>query len=67
MKRFVFSMVVTVVVIGAATSVLRPHVLSPSGRSGSPSVEELQTQRSGTLPDQEIDDRSVVFAKERTQ
>ncbi|MGY8709432.1 hypothetical protein RAD16_27135 [Bradyrhizobium sp. 18BD] len=67
MKRFLFSMVVAVVAIGAASSVLRSHVLSPSRQTGMPSVEALQTQRSGTLPDQEIEDRSVVFAKERTQ
>ncbi|WGD49428.1 hypothetical protein QA641_27810 [Bradyrhizobium sp. CB1650] len=66
MKRIMLSFVAALLVISAATSVLRSHSLSRFAQNGMPNIEELQTGRAGTLPEQEIEDRSVQFAKERT-
>lgn len=67
MKRLMFSLMMALVVVAGATGVLRSRGLFHLGQSGMPSIQELQTHRSATLPDQEIEDRSVLFAKERTQ
>ena len=64
MKRLIF-LIVTLIVAGAATSVLRSHSLLHFGEDGMPSIQALQsTQLAGTLPEQEIEDRSVLFVKE---
>lgn len=65
MRRLMLSLVAAVLVIGAATSVLRPHALR-SAQSGMPNIQELQTGQASTLAEQEIEDRSVLFARERT-
>jgi hypothetical protein len=67
MKRLMLSLVTALVVIGAATSVLKSHALFRSAQSGMPNIQELQTGRASTLPEQEIEDRSVQFARERSQ
>ncbi|MGY4345686.1 hypothetical protein ACVWXM_002153 [Bradyrhizobium sp. GM7.3] len=67
MKRLMLSLVTALLVIGAASSVLRPHALLRSARSGMPNIQELQTGQASTLTEQEIEDRSVLFARERTQ
>jgi hypothetical protein len=64
MKRLMLSLIAAVLLAGAATSVLRSHVLFHYGRSGMPSIEELQTGQASKLPEQEMQDRSVLFAKE---
>jgi hypothetical protein len=67
MKRLMFSLMTALIIAAAATSVIKSHALFRFGQSGMQSVQELQTNRSATLTDQEIEDRSVMFAKERTQ
>ncbi|EIG57010.1 hypothetical protein FXB41_04585 [Bradyrhizobium canariense] len=67
MKRLMLSLVTALLVIGAATSVLRPHALLHSAQSGMPNIQELQTAQASTLAEQEIEDRSVLFARGRTQ
>ncbi|MCK1739581.1 hypothetical protein IVA80_01505 [Bradyrhizobium sp. 139] len=67
MKRLMFPLMMALTVIGAATGVIKSHALFPFGQSGMPSIRELQAHRSAALPDQEIEDRSVMFAKERTR
>ncbi|MEK9281836.1 MULTISPECIES: hypothetical protein [unclassified Bradyrhizobium] len=67
MKRLMLSLVAGLLVISAATSMLRSHGLSRFAQSGMPDIQELQRGRASTLPEQKIEDRSVVFAKERTQ
>lgn len=67
MKRLMFPLTMALILIAAATGVIKSHALFQFGRSGMPSIQELQTHRSATLPDQEIEDRSVIFAKERTR
>lgn len=65
MKRLMLSLATALLVISAAASMLRPHALSRAAQSGMPNIQELQTGRAGTLPEQEIEDRSVLFARER--
>ncbi|MGY8635163.1 hypothetical protein RAD15_22045 [Bradyrhizobium sp. 14AA] len=67
MKRLMLSLIAALVVAGAATNVLRSHALLHFGQSGMPSIQELQTAQSGKLPEQEMQDRSVLFAKEPAQ
>ncbi|MCP3398773.1 MULTISPECIES: hypothetical protein [unclassified Bradyrhizobium] len=67
MKRIMLSLVSALLVISAASSMLRSHALFSSAQSGMPNIQELQTGRAGTLPEQQIEDRSVLFARERTQ
>jgi hypothetical protein len=61
------SLVMALVVIGAATSVLRSHAHFRSAQGGMPNIQELQTSRASALPEQAIEDRSVLFAGDRTQ
>ncbi|WP_035972646.1 hypothetical protein [Bradyrhizobium sp. WSM3983] len=67
MKRLMLSLIATLLVVGTATGVLRSHALLHIGRSGMPSIQELQTGQASKLPDQDIQDRSVVFASEPAQ
>ena len=67
MKRLTLSLVAALLLAGTATSMLRSHVLFHDGRSGMPSIQELQTGQAGRLPEQEMQDRSVLFAKEAAQ
>lgn len=64
MKHLMLSLIATLVVAGAATSVLRSHALMHSGQSSMASIQEMQTGQTGRLPEQEIQDRSVLFGKE---
>ena len=64
MKRFVLSLTAVAVVITAATTMLRSHAL---WHDRMPSIQELQTGRSDALPEQQIEDRSVVFAREQPE
>jgi hypothetical protein len=67
MKRNLLSFVAALLVISAATSMLRSHSLSRFAQNGMPNIQELQTGRASALTEQEIEDRSVLFARERTQ
>ncbi|MCP3387973.1 hypothetical protein NLM27_04175 [Bradyrhizobium sp. CCGB12] len=67
MKRLMLSLIVALVIAGAATNVFRSHALFHFGQSGMPSIQELQTAQAGKLPEQAMQDRSVLFAKEPAQ
>lgn len=67
MKRLMLSLATALLVINAAASALKPHALSHFAQSGMPNIQELQTGRAGALPEQQIEDRSVLFARGRTQ
>ncbi|MBR0740782.1 hypothetical protein JQ581_27995 [Bradyrhizobium liaoningense] len=67
MKRLTLSLIAALLVAGTATSMLRSHVLFHYGRSDMPSIQELQTGQASRLPEQEMQDRSVLFAKETAQ
>ncbi|WP_245477837.1 hypothetical protein [Bradyrhizobium guangxiense] len=64
MKRLMLSLIATLLLAGAATGVLRSHGLFHDGRSGMPSIQELQTGQANKLPEQQMQDRSVLFTKE---
>jgi hypothetical protein len=64
MKHLMLSLIAAVLLAGTATSMLRSHVLFHYGRSGMPSIQELQTGQADKLPEQEMQDRSVLFTKE---
>jgi hypothetical protein len=63
MKRLTLSLIAALLLAGAASSVLRSHATFRFDPSGMPSIQDLQTQ-ANTLPEQEMQDRSVLFAKE---
>ena len=67
MKRLMLSLIATLLLAGAATSVLRSHGLLQDGRTGMPSIQELQTGQANKLAEQPMQDRSVLFAKETVQ
>ncbi|WP_245471271.1 hypothetical protein [Bradyrhizobium genosp. SA-3] len=67
MKRLMPSLIAALLLAGAASSVLRSHVLLHIGQSSMPSIKELQTGQASKLPELEIQDRSVVFAREPAQ
>jgi len=65
MKRPVLFVIAAIVAIGAATGVLKSHSPFHFGRSGMPSIQELQSSReSGKLPVQDFEDRSLVFPRD---
>jgi hypothetical protein len=64
MKHLMLSLIAAVLLASAATSMLRSHVLFHYGRSSMPSIQELQTGQADKLPEQEMQDRSVLFTKE---
>ncbi|WP_407184236.1 hypothetical protein [Bradyrhizobium centrosematis] len=67
MKRLMLLLIVTLLLAGAATSVLRSHALFHDDRTAMPSIQELQTGQANKLPEQQMQDRSVLFAKEAAQ
>jgi hypothetical protein len=65
MKRLMLPLIAALLLAGGASSVLRSHALFHFAKSGMPSIRELQTTGlANALPEQEIQDRSVLFAKE---
>ncbi len=66
MKRLMPSLIAALLLAGAASSVLRSHVLH-IGQSSMPSIKELQTGQASKLPELEMQDRSVLFAREPAQ
>ncbi|MEZ2145055.1 hypothetical protein AAE026_22600 [Bradyrhizobium sp. DN5] len=66
MKRLMPSLIAALLLAGAASSVLRSHVLH-IGQSNMPSITELQTGQASKLPELEMQDRSVLFAREPAQ
>jgi hypothetical protein len=68
MKRHVLFVIAAMVAVGAATGVLKSHSLIHFGKSGMPSIQELQSSReTGKLPVQDFEDRSLVFPRETTR
>ncbi|GMP03497.1 MULTISPECIES: hypothetical protein [Bradyrhizobium] len=67
MKRLMLSLIAALFLAGTATGVLRSHALLHFGQSGMPSIQDMQTAQSGKLPEQEMQDRSVLFAREPAQ
>ncbi|GMO62747.1 hypothetical protein CO683_17245 [Bradyrhizobium ottawaense] len=65
MKRLMLSLIAALLLAGAANSMLRSHALFD--QSGMPSIQELQTGQANKLPEQEMQDRSILFAKEPAQ
>ncbi|MBB4382468.1 hypothetical protein GGD66_004316 [Bradyrhizobium sp. CIR48] len=65
MKRLMLSLIAALLLAGAASSMLRSHALFD--QNGMPSIQELQTGQANKLPEQEMQDRSILFAKEPAQ
>ncbi len=64
MKTLMLSLIAALAVAGAASGVLKSHALFPSGKSGMASIQDMQTGQTARLPEQDIQDRSVLFGKE---
>jgi hypothetical protein len=68
MKRLLLSLITVLVVVGAVTGVLKSHSLSHLGKATMPSIQEQQSAGwARKLPEQDFEDRSLVFPRERTQ
>jgi hypothetical protein len=64
MKRLMLSLIAALVLAGAASTMLKSHALLRSGQNGMASIHDMQTGQTARLPEQEIQDRSVLFGKE---
>jgi hypothetical protein len=64
MRRLMLSLIAALVLAGAASTMLKSHALLRSGQSGMASIQDMQTGQTARLPEQEIQDRSVLFGKE---
>ncbi|MDF0496785.1 hypothetical protein GPL17_09035 [Bradyrhizobium yuanmingense] len=64
MKFLMLSLIAAMLLAGAANSVFRPHPLPHFGQHGMASIQDMQTGRADKLSEQELQDRSVLFAKE---
>lgn len=67
MKRLMPSLIAALLLAGAASSVLKSHVLFHAGQISMPSIKELQTGQASKLPELQMQDRSVLFAREPVQ
>ncbi|WP_036017085.1 hypothetical protein [Bradyrhizobium sp. WSM1743] len=67
MKRLMLSLIAALLLAGAASNVLRSHALFHFGQHGMASIQDMQTGQANKLPEQELQDRSVLFAKEPGQ
>ena len=67
MKRLVLPLIAALILAGAASTVMNSHALFRSGQSGMASIQSMQTGRTALLPEQDIQDRSVLFGKEPAQ
>ncbi|RXH22260.1 MULTISPECIES: hypothetical protein [Bradyrhizobium] len=63
-KRLMLSLIAALVLAGAASTILKSHALLRSGQSGMASIQDMQTGQTARLPEQDIQDRSVLFGKE---
>ena len=64
MMRLVPSLIAVLLLLGAATSVLKSHSLFPFGRAGMPPIQEVRNaDQLSQLPVQDFDDRSLVFPR----
>ncbi len=64
MKRLMLPLVAAVLLAGAASNMLRSHAQFQFGQNDMPSIQDLQSGQANSLPEQEMQDRSVLFAKE---
>ncbi|MGX1170548.1 hypothetical protein ACNJYD_24725 [Bradyrhizobium sp. DASA03005] len=64
MKLLMLSLIAAMLLAGAANSVFRPHAVPHFGQHGMASIQDMQTGKADQLPEQELQDRSVLFAKE---
>jgi len=63
MKRVMLSLIAALVLAGAASTMLRSHALFGSAQSGMASIQDMQRGQTARLPEQDIQDRSVLFGK----
>ena len=64
MKLLMLSLIAAMLLAGAANSVFRPHAVPHSSQRGMASIQDMQMGRADKLSEQELQDRSVLFAKE---
>ncbi|MDA9469093.1 hypothetical protein XH87_31620 [Bradyrhizobium sp. CCBAU 53415] len=63
MKRLMLSFIAAML-LGAASNAFRSHAVFQFGQHGMASIQDMQTGQANKLPEQELQDRSVLFAKE---
>ncbi|WP_407113040.1 hypothetical protein [Bradyrhizobium sp. LMG 9283] len=64
MKRLMLPLIAAMLLAGAASNVLRSHAVLHVDQHGMASIQDMQAGQANKLPEQELQDRSVLFAKE---
>lgn len=64
MKRLMLSLIAAMLLAGAVGNVYRSHAVLHFDEHGMASIQDMQTGQANKLPEQEMQDRSVLFAKE---
>ena len=64
MKRVMLSLIAALLLASAANNMLRSHAVFNLGQHGMASIQDMQAGQGNKLPDQELQDRSVLFLKE---
>ena len=64
MKLLMLSLLAALLLAGAANSVFRPYAVPHLAQPGMASIQDMQTGQADILPEQELLDSSVLFAKE---
>lgn len=67
MKPLMLSLIAAMLLAGVASSVFRSHAVFSFGERGMASIRDMQTGQAIKLPEQELQDRSVLFVKEPAQ
>lgn len=64
MKLLMLSLIAAMLLAGAANTVFRSHSVLLFGQPGMASIQDMQTGQADKLPEQELQDRSVLFVQE---
>ena len=67
MKPLMLTLIAALALAGAASGMFRSHALFHSAENGMPSIQDLQRGQASKLPEQQMQDRSVLFAREQSQ
>ena len=67
MKPLMLSLIAAMLLAGVASNVFRSHAVFHFGQHGMASIQDMQTGQANKLSEQELQDRSVLFAKEPAQ
>ncbi|MDA9503081.1 hypothetical protein [Bradyrhizobium sp. CCBAU 11357] len=64
MKLVMLSLIAAMLLAGVANNMFRPQAVPHFDQHGMASIQDMQTGQADKLPEQELQDRSVLFVKE---